>query len=306
MEFPKLKNRFVLAPMADVTNLPFRLLCREYGASLASTEQINAFAFTKSNKLNIEKAKTCEQDRPLVFQLSGADGIIMLKAAKKNKNYDILDINMGCPSKKIVKQGFGAALLNEKQKIKRMMKLLTKNLKVPVTVKMRSGFKKDEAVEIAKTLEKAGVSAITLHARTQYQKYSGSADWSTIKKMKEAVKIPIIGNGDVTSPEKAYEMLEKTGCDYVMIGRAAIKNPSIFKQCIDYGKYKIYDAPDEIKMLKRYVELCKEHECETNLKFIASSFLKGKNGAARARDKIARAKSDEEVVEIFNSFLNKA
>ncbi len=306
MEFPKLKNKFVLAPMADVTNLPFRLLCREYGAGLACTEQINAFAFTKDNAMNAEKAKTCEQDKPLSFQISGNDGRIMLKAAKKNKNYDILDINMGCPSKKIVKQGFGAALLKEKRKIKTMIKILTKNLKVPVTVKMRAGFKENEAVEIAKILEQAGISAITIHGRTQKQNYSESADWSTIKKIKDAVKIPVIGNGDVTSPEKSFEMLEKTGCDYVMIGRAAIKNPFIFKQCLDYEKNKKYGQPDKIEMLKRYIELCKKYNCDANIKFIASSFLKGENDAARARNSISRAKTDEEVIRLFNSFLNKA
>ncbi|MEK6887310.1 MAG: tRNA-dihydrouridine synthase family protein, partial [Nanoarchaeota archaeon] len=269
MYFPKLKNRFILAPMADVTNLPFRLLCREYGASLACTEQINAFAYTKNNKLNVEKAKTCEHDKPLSFQLSGSDGLMMLKAGKMNKNYDILDINMGCPSKKIIKQGFGAALLRQKKEVKKMMKFLTNNLKIPITVKMRSGFKENEAVEIVKSLEEAGVSAVTIHGRTQQQGYSGSADWSVIKKVKDAVKIPVIGNGDITSPEKAFEMLEQTGCDYVMIGRAAIKNPFIFKQCIDYEKNKKYEQQDKFEMLKRYMELCKEHNCETNVKFIA-------------------------------------
>lgn len=307
MEFPKLKNKFVLAPMAGVTNLPFRLLCRQYGASLAWTEQINVFAITKDNKKNMDKAETCEEDRPLVFQLSGNDAIMMLKAAKKNKNYDILDINMGCPSKKVVKQGLGSALLRKKQEMKRIIKFLTKNLKIPITVKMRSGFSSENAVEISKLLEKAGVSAITIHARTQTQRYSGTADWSVIKKVKDAVKIPVIGNGDVTSPEKAQEMLEKTGCDYVMIGRAAIKNPFIFKQCIDYEKNKKYDKPNKIEILNKYIELCKKHNCKkTNLKLIAASFLKGEDGAARARDAISKAKTDKEVVELFNSFLNNA
>lgn len=306
MGFPKLKNKFVLAPMAGVTNLAFRLLCREYGASLAWTEQVNAFAITKQNTKNLYKAETCAEDKPLVFQLSGNDTIIMLKAAKKNKNYDILDINMGCPAKKIVKQGFGSALLRKENEIKKLIKFLVKNLKVPVTVKMRSGFGSENAAELSKLLEKAGVSAITIHARTQSQRYAGKADWSIIKKVKDAVKIPVIGNGDVTSPEKAFEMLEKTGCDYVMIGRAAIKNPFIFKQCIDYEKNRRYEQPNKIKMLKRYVELCKKHNCEANLKLIASSFIRGEEGSARIRDSIARAKNDEDIVQIFNSFLNKA
>lgn len=311
MKFPELKNKFVLAPMAGVTNLPFRLLCRQYGASLAWTEQINVFALTKDNKKNIDKSETCEEDKPLVLQFSGNDAIIMLKAAKKNKGYDILDINMGCPSRKIVKQGLGSALLRKKQEMKRMIKFLTKNLKVPITVKMRSGFSSENAVEISKLLEKAGVAAITIHARTQTQRYSGSADWNIIKKVKEAVKIPVIGNGDVTSPEKAYEMLEKTGCDYVMVGRAAIKNPYIFKQCIDYGKNhgknKKYDKPNKIEMLNKYIELCKKYNCKKmNLKLIAASFLKGEHDSAKIRDAISKAKSDKEVIELFNSFLNKA
>lgn len=309
--FPKLKNKYVLAPMADITTLPFRLLCRHYGASMAWTEQVNAMALVHKNPKTVKMIKTCKEDSPLALQLSGNDAKLIIKAAKTAKKlgmkYDVLDINMGCPSKKIVKLGYGSALLKEKEKIKKMMTEIVKEMKIPVTIKMRSGFKKDEAVEIAKTLEQAGISAITIHARTQEQKYSGKADWSIIKKLKDAVKIPVIGNGDVDSPEKAEQMLKETGCDYVMIGRAAIKNPAIFEECVDFekkGKYKTQDSKKKKEIFDKYIELCKKHKIEDcNLKVISSSLIKGMHSGAKTRNSISLSKNDEGVIEIFNNFI---
>jgi nifR3 family TIM-barrel protein len=305
MQFPKLKNKFVLAPMADVSILPFRLLCRHYGASLAWTEQINATALTRKNSKTTKMIQTCKEDSPLVLQLSGNDPDLIIKAAKSTKKYSILDINMGCPSKKIVKLGYGSVLLKEKDKIKEMMKKIVNSMDVPVTVKMRSGFKKDEAVEIAKSLEEAGVSAITIHARTQEQGYSGKADWSIIKKIKENVKIPVIGNGDVDSPEKAMQMLKETNCDYVMIGRAAIKNPFIFKQCIDFENKGKYEKENKKEIFEKYIEFCRKCKTEDkNIKVFSSSLLKGEQNGARARNAVSKAKTDEEVIEIFTKFIN--
>ncbi|MBN2421455.1 tRNA-dihydrouridine synthase family protein [Candidatus Woesearchaeota archaeon] len=315
--FPKLKNKFILAPMADVTILPFRLLCRHYGVSMAWTEQVNAMALVHESPKTIKMIETCKNDSPLAFQLSGNDAELIIKAAKTAKKlgmkYNVLDINMGCPSKKIVKLGYGSALLKEKTKIKEMMKKIVKEMnkiKIPVTVKMRSGFKKDEAVEIAKVLEESGVSAITIHARTQEQRYSGKADWSIIKKIKEAVKISVIGNGDVDSPEKAKQMLKETGCDYVMIGRAAIKNPAIFEHCVDFekkGKYNQLTSKKRKEIFDNYIKLCKKHKCDDrNLKVFASSLIKGMHNGARARNSISQAKSDEGVIEIFNNFIKEA
>jgi tRNA-dihydrouridine synthase B len=303
MMFPKLKNPFVLAPMADVSMLPFRLLCRRYGASLAYTEQINAIAVLQNSPKTLRMAQTCPEDKPLALQLSGCSAQHIIDAAHKFSDYTFLDINMGCPSKKIVALGYGAALLKEKEKLKELMTKVVGAMEVPVTVKMRSGFKHNEAPAIAKTLEKAGVSAITIHARTQEQRYRGSADWNTIKSVKEAVDIPVIGNGDITSPERAYDMLEKTGCDYVMIGRTAIKNPAIFKQCLDFKKGS-YQEPDKIKMLQEYVALCKRYEYSfSNIKMIALNFLKGEEGGAKIRNMVSRLKTAEELIEVFNKFV---
>ena len=238
--------------MADVSILPFRVLCREYGAALAYTEQINAIALVQKAERTLRMAESAKEDKPLSLQLSGCSAKHIIDAANTVDDYDILDINMGCPSKKIVSQGYGSALLKEKEKLKELMTKVTKAIDKPVTVKMRSGFKLNEAPQIAKVLEQAGVVAITIHARTQEQGYSGTADWNTIKIVKEKSNIPIIGNGDITSPERAMEMLKTTGCDYVMIGRTAIKNPGIFKQCLDYQKHGKYEEVNKIEMLRRY------------------------------------------------------
>lgn len=303
MKFPKLKNKFILAPMADVSILPFRLLCRKYGASLAFTEQINAMAMVQKNEKTIAMAKTCEEDKPLSLQLSGNSAKHLVDASNIVSGYDFLDINMGCPSRKIVNMGYGSALLKEKEKLHEMMSYVVENKDVPVTVKMRSGFKKNEAPEIAKTLEKAGVSAITIHARTQEQGYSGSADWNTIKTVKESVNIPVIGNGDITTPKRAIEMLEITGCDYVMIGREAIKNPSIFKQCIEFEKGKEF-IPDKIKIFETYLELCKKYDYElSNIRMIAMNLIRGEESGAKARDRISRTKTEKDLVHEFTSFL---
>lgn len=301
--------------MAEVTNLPFRLLCKEYGAGMLWTEQINVLSLISQNKKVLRMIETSKDDKPLALQLSGNNPkhlIEAAKVAKKHSKFDFIDINMGCPSKKIVNNGYGSALLKEKEKLRELVEPLVKSVKVPVTVKMRSGFKSNEAVEIAKILESSGIAALTIHARTQEQKYTGNADWNTIKKIKQALKIPVIGNGDVDSPEKAKKMLETTGCDYVMIGRAAIKNPMIFKQCLDFeksGKYKKTTNKDRIKMLERYLELCKEHKYlglkDGNIKMLATNFIKGENDSAKVKDAISRAKTEKEILEIYKSFLNK-
>jgi nifR3 family TIM-barrel protein len=297
MNFPQLKNKLILAPMAEVTNLPFRLLCRKYGASMAYTEQISAKALLEGSEKTLEMIQTNEKDSPIGLQLFGRDPKILLEAAKKyHKPFDIVDLNMGCPSKKIVKEGYGSALLKEKDKIKEIISILVKNIPKPITVKMRSGFKKQEALQLAKIMESAGCSAITIHARTQEQGYSGHADWNLIKQLKENLSIPIIGNGDITDPISAEKMLKETGCDYIMIGRAARNNPYIFKQINHYFKTNeiIKQTPKEkINQLNEYEKLG-----ETKLKLLkmrAIDFTKGIKGSSKIREKISKIKNLKDI-----------
>ena len=294
--------------MADVSILPFRVLCREYGASLAYTEQINALALGQKVKKALIMAESAREDKPLSLQLSGCSAKHIIDAANAVDDYDILDINMGCPSKKIVSLGYGSALLKEKEKLRELMTKVVDALDKPVTIKMRSGFKINEAPQIAKVLEESGVKAITLHARTQEQGYSGSADWNTIKAVKDKANIPIIGNGDITSPERAMEMLDKTGCDYVMIGRTAIKNPAIFKQCLDFQRKRSYEEENRSKIIHRYVDLCKKYNYDdrnSNIKMIAESFTKGLDNSAGFRNTLARLKTAKEILETFDTFISK-
>src|SRR3989344_2888768 len=202
-DFPKLKNKLVLAPMHNITNIAFRLLCKKYGASLVSTELLSANALAREDNLNLKLAITDKLEKPICAQIFGQNTDNLVKAAKTlEKNFDIVDINFGCPSKKILSQGAGAALLKRKSKIFEIVEQTSKNIKKPLTVKIRS----NNAIEIAKICEKAGADAITVHARSVKQGYSGNADWGVIKAVKENVKIPVIGNGDIINGESAKKM----------------------------------------------------------------------------------------------------
>ena len=280
--------------MAEVTSLPFRLLCRKYGASMAYTEQISALAITRNSPKSLEMASTNKKDKPIGLQLFGRNPKILTKAAKKlYKNFNVIDINMGCPSKKIIKEGYGAALLKEKSKIKQIIQTLVKEIPRPITVKMRSGFKKNEALEIAKIIQASGASAITIHARTQTQGYSGKADWSIIKQLKQHLKIPIIGNGDIIDGPSAKKMLAQTGCDYIMIGRAAKNNPFIFKQILHYLKTnKILKQTNKLKLFTEYKKL------ETNFKLLkmrALDFTKGLPNSNKLRNNLSNAKNLDQI-----------
>ena len=233
-----LDNNVILAPMAGVTDLPFRLLCREQGAGLVCMEMVSAKAIYYNNK-NTEELMTVHPDeRPVSLQLFGSDPQIVAEMAKRieNRPFDILDFNMGCPVPKVVNNGEGSALMRDPKLTEQLLSSLVKAVKKPVTVKIRKGFDEENcnAVEIAKIAENCGVSAVAVHGRTRAQYYSGHADWDCIRQVKEAVRIPVIGNGDVNSPQAAKELLEQTGCDGVMIGRAAQGNPWIFREVVNY------------------------------------------------------------------------
>ena len=235
----ELPNNLILAPMAGVSDLPFRLLCREQGAGLTVMEMISAKAILYKNRNTEELMYTVPEDRPVSLQLFGSDPDIVSEIALQieERPYDILDFNMGCPVPKVVKNGEGSALMREPEKAAAIVRECVRKIHKPMTVKIRKGFNDQDvnAVELAKRLEDAGAAAIAVHARTREQFYSGKADWDIIRQVKEAVKIPVIGNGDVTGPESAAAMQEETGCDAVMIGRAARGNPWIFRRILKGG-----------------------------------------------------------------------
>lgn len=233
-----IENPFVLAPMAGVTDLPFRILCREQGAGLICMEMVSAKAIQFNNKNTFELMKTDPSEHPVSLQLFGSDPDVISEMAKRIEElpFDILDINMGCPVPKVAGNGEGSALMKNPRLIGEIVEKTARAIQKPVTVKIRKGF--DEAhvnaVEVAKIAEQSGAAAIAVHGRTREQYYSGRADWDIIRQVKEAVQIPVMGNGDVTDPMKAKAMMEETGCDFVMIGRAVRGNPWIFAQMNQY------------------------------------------------------------------------
>lgn len=229
-----LQNNVILAPMAGVTDLPFRLLCREQGVGLLCMEMVSAKAIYYHNKNTEELMRIEPEENPVSLQLFGSDPYIMSEMAKRieEKPFDILDVNMGCPVPKVVNNGEGSALMKNPALVRDIVSAMAKAIKKPLTVKIRKGFDEEtvNAVEIAKIIEDSGAAAIVVHGRTRQQYYSGKADWDIIRQVKEAVQIPVMGNGDVTDPESAKAMMEQTGCDFVMIGRAVRGNPWIFSR----------------------------------------------------------------------------
>jgi tRNA-dihydrouridine synthase B len=308
MHFPKLQNKTILAPMASVNDVAFRILCKEYGCSLVMTEMISAPALSRNNGATINMIDTVEEERPFGIQLFGQHPDTILKSAlflEKNYKPDVIDFNIGCPARQIIRQGCGSALLERPSRIKEIVKNCTENLKTPFTVKIRSGFdnKKIVAVEIAKICEESGASAITVHPRTTPQAYSGKADWEIIKQVKKSVSIPVIGNGDVFSPIQATKMLEETNCDYVMIGRAAMKSPIIFQQTNDFlrkKQYKPMDDESRRKMIKKYLFLSDKYKASFfRVKLHCQHFTAGMKQSTVMRDKISRAKDVDELKKII-------
>ena len=262
----ELDNPFILAPMAGVTDLPFRLLCREQGAGLLCMEMVSAKAIHFGNKNTRALMEIHPQEKPVSLQLFGSDPDLMAEIAAQieEEPFDILDINIGCPVPKVVNNGEGSALLKNPALVREIVTKVSRAIKKPLTVKIRKGFDDTcvNAVEIARILEDSGAAAVAVHGRTREQYYSGRADWDIIRQVKEAVSIPVIGNGDLDSPEKAEAMFRETGCDGVMIGRASRGNPWIFHQLNTYfesGKVEKKPELSEVKdMILRHAGLLLE------------------------------------------------
>lgn len=266
----KVAGNLILGPMAGVTDLPFRILCKENGADFIYTEMVSAKGIQYNNKNTESLLYVEEKERPVALQLFGADPYIMSETAKRieHRNFDVLDINMGCPVPKVVNNGEGSALMKEPRLVGDIVNAVSKAIQKPVTVKIRKGFTElnKNAVEIAKIAEANGAAAIAVHGRTREQYYSGKADWSIIKAVKEAVTIPVIGNGDVSMPEDAIRLLEETNCDGIMIARGARGNPWIFNQIKEYlrtgEKIERPSLKETVDMMLRHAKMAIEYKGE--------------------------------------------
>ena len=314
----EIKNQFVLAPMAGYSNTSFRKIIKKMGAGLIYAEMVSDKALTYQNEKTLGLLKMSDEERPIAQQIFGSDVETFVAAAKiveSTMHPDIIDINMGCPVPKVaVASQAGSALLKNPEKIRKIVRAVVQSVSVPVTVKIRLGWDENSinCVEVAKVIEESGASAITIHARTRSEGYSGHARWEYIKMVKEAVSIPVIGNGDVTNAYEAEKMLKETGCDAVMIGRASLGNPWIFKDCIDLidnHKEPVKRTIEEIiNMIKTHYELLKKDknekvallEIRSNILF----YLKGLPHSKDAKNIISSCQSEEELIKALDDYYN--
>lgn len=313
-----LKNPLILAPMAGVTDLPFRLLCKEQGASLLCMEMVSAKAIYYGNKNTEKLLEIHQEETPVSLQLFGSDPVIISEMAKRieDRPFSILDINMGCPVPKVVNNGEGSALMKTPELAEEIVRQTVKAIKKPVTVKIRKGFSEAtvNAVEMAKRMEAAGASAIAVHGRTREQYYTGKADWDIIRQVKEAVQIPVIGNGDVDSPQAAAAIVEQTGCDGIMIGRAIQGNPWLFRQIDTFlTNGTIEEAPSAMErkqLILRHADLMLEYKGNYNgireMRKHLSWYSVGYPFSAGLRRRINEMEQPEELREIVEQlFGNK-
>ena len=315
----EIKNNVVLAPMAGISNSAYRTIIKEMGAGLIVAEMVSDKAIMYGSKKTVDMLYMTDFERPISQQIFGSDKDSFVIAAKyiyENMKPDIIDINMGCPVPKVaISAQAGSALLKDPDKIYDIVKAVVESVPIPVTVKIRSGWDENSinAIEIAKVIESAGASAITIHPRTRSQGYSGRANWDIIKQVKESVNIPVIGNGDINTCYDAKSMIDETGCDAIMIGRGALGNPWLIKECVDYLEKGIepkeVSLEEKINMIKKHLDLLIKTKpykvAMLEIRSHAAWYLKGLPNAKELKENIFKTKTKEELIELLDNYLTE-
>ena len=311
----ELNNNIILGPMAGFTDRPFRIICEKYNPGLTVTEMVSSKGLFYNDEKTSLLMNTKGEKRPVAIQIFGSDADAIKYAVEyinKNNLSEIIDINMGCPAPKVVKNGDGSKLMLDIKKVESITKAAVQNSNIPITVKIRKGWDNEHinAVEVAEAIEQAGASAITIHGRTRSEFYTGKADWNIIKQVKESVKIPVIGNGDIKTPEDAKEIFKLTNCDGIMISRASLGNPWIFEQIQEYleGKEirKIYND-EKLKIILEHINLETEEKGEITgireMRKHLAFYIKGTENASEIREKINHIEVKKELENVLKEYF---